>query len=299
MNILHLSLGSRRSSFGKASLSLLLGIALSACEGPGAGDESEISSESSPIYYGTPATPSLGTGVVQVRGCDSRGCFYCTGTIFSRYWVITAAHCYDRRMDQNGDGQISSQEGAPMFWVGPGPGPDPAFQPKYIAPRRIFFHPSSDVDVAMVWLGTPYEDGFTTTSLSTARYTGTQSETAYLNVFFAPTSAILGSNVYSYGYGFDGMGNGYGTLRWGAKTIAQEYGGGYAASGSTSCPGDEGGPDYYVNSQGYWFVTGIHSSLCCGCGGGTDWQSAASSWRDWAYSMWASCPDRTPRGQCR
>src|SRR5262245_55777550 len=59
----------------------------------------EIETTSQDIYHGTAVADVAGSGVVRLEmpGIDEFGrfaTFTCSGTVYSRYWILTSAHCF-------------------------------------------------------------------------------------------------------------------------------------------------------------------------------------------------------------
>jgi len=261
---------------------LLVGLALTmaaACSMPEPEGAEPIQQ---PIFHGSAVANVGATGVVML----SNGC---SGTVYRRYWILTAAHCISGSFDTNGDGVITSAEGAGNYSVVNVV--NDSGVTRNVAARTIYRFPTggwnsfSGVDVALIFLDPSTTGaGVNYLATTTANYTS-----GTLNIYQGETQPnLLNVTVLAYGYGPTVPNGPGGTLNTAPKRIARvfdtAYEGALINNAGTSCPGDSGGPDFMFDGSKY-VVTGVHSTGDGVCGGGNDFQYSAKAWRSWAAAL--------------
>jgi len=261
-----------------------LALSIAACETPELNEAQPIQQE---IYHGTPVSIPAATGVVMLLDGSLQGC---TGTVYRRYWIMTAAHSFDGSLDGNGDGTITAAEGAGRYAVSNLV--DDSGAVRRVGARAIYRFPTSawgafgGPDAAMVFVD-PSTTGAGMNYL--AANTGNYSN-GTLNIYQGETQPnLLDATVLAYGYAPTIAGGPMGTLNSAQKRIARvfdtAYEGGVIANAGTSCAGDSGGPDFMFDGSKY-VVTGIHSTSSNGCANnGNDFQYAAKAWRSWIAAL--------------
>lgn len=267
----------------------------------------EVVGKQGAIFNGALPTSATGTGVVLVRA-NGTG----SGTIVNQYWVLTCAHAFAAAQDANNDGVITFAEGAGQTVVSGGP--DLNGNPVALTAYAIYKHPASvwqgtapsGIDAALIFLS-PSSYGYSVKYLNQYSYSG-----GTVNVYQGATAPLVGADLMAWGYGPTGPNwVGAGALNWGWKVLHTAYANSYMAvqvpsTGryGTMCHGDSGGPDFYLEANPFRYsLVGIHSILndedCTGQNGlAADWDSAASSWREWMTATSRLCPAVTRSGRC-
>jgi Trypsin len=240
-----------------------------------------------PIYNGAVASDVAQQGVGQILDGEA-----CSAVVYSRYWLITAAHCFDPAWDTNGDGEISGSERPSPFFAR-FLAIDNSGTLGSIEISAAFRHPNSGTwgheaifhtDVALVHLD-PTSNGVSTSVLYAVNYSNGK-----LRIYSGSTASLQDSLVLAFGWGRqDSSGPGDGMLHKAWKQISKtDYTGDLSGAyngipfndAGTSCPGDSGGPDYHWDGSAFQ-MTAVHSTGPLDCTSGVDGDIGAQMWRDW------------------
>jgi hypothetical protein len=285
---------SRMQAFSSI-LTLLGGVLLASCEAP---PPSQIETEENPIYHGTDFSTNPITGVVRTCAPPHHD-WSCSGMVYNKYWVITAAHCFHSSSDLNGDGVITPAEAyaddpyAPFevqrAMSAAGTLTNIAIQAAFRQPPGLYWGDSAVPDVALVRLNTTGA-GVYIPNLYSGFYANQQLRLYQGSV--RSWNPLESHYAIAYGYGpIDSSGTGRGLLHAAWKKIAPYpesylYGGIKYNDAGPGCPGDSGGPDMYqVGTDDYQDLGIHHTGDDLNCVGSQDMNMSVEEWRDWIYAM--------------
>lgn len=222
----------------KAARTVLAGVGLFLAIGcGGTAAEMEWSSTTDPIVGG-----EVYTGLPAVGMITRSGSMHCTGTLIEKRKVLTAAHCVD-----------GFSASTLKFAIGPSMGKIE----KSIAVSATKFHPNwnkqaliNDVGYLTLAEDAPLEP---------------------IQVNRLMDQSWIGKKLFFVGYGVDNgtSQSGAGTKRsvWIPLNKVDPTLITYNEKGKSPCNGDSGGPAFYVDADGSYFVTGITSYGDWGCNG--------------------------------
>jgi secreted trypsin-like serine protease len=230
----------------RSFVSFLAIVTLAAATSCGTADDPSIVTASlatdAPVVHGTVTASWPGIGALVANfgyGWDA----FCTGTLISDRWVMSAAHCAD-----------SAETGIPATSMAFFIGPDVAGAGNRYAVDRATIHPQ--------WDSQNIENDISLLHLAVAVPASVATPIAINSV-----AVTNGTGIKFVGYGVSsadgqGGGGGSGTKRYGVSTIDHVYATSYhyspGTSSAMSCNGDSGGPDL-VGASGQEKVAGITS----------------------------------------
>lgn len=168
----------------------------------------------------------------------------CSGTLLRNDWVLTARHCVGGTPQTSVSAQIGSSVSQSQFHV-----------------------ERSDLDVALVKLGSPLPFKGLTTGVSNSLWYGT-------------LASLQGQTLYCSGYGNPG----FGTLRSANLTVTSTFPTGYNLSINASkqilAPGDSGG-SCVLSLAGANYITGVESGVTSTSAS----QISSDQFRDWVNAV--------------
>jgi hypothetical protein len=236
-----------------------------------------------PIYKGTAVENSHLTGSVVIG--DIRFGGFCSGSLASSTWALTAKHCIVPQ-DSDGNRLITVPEGADNVIVGNGP--DASGNPVALSAVLVVLHPQQDI--ALVKLAQPGFDASRLPGdlydLNTPPFGGRG--VRFMKISQTPTKNLQGQEIYRTGYAVDGQGGMFGTLRSGWTTADEVFEGWYRTPKGEGavCGGDSGGPDYawlnHPQQPSGWYLVGVHINGDQNCTGNVDSSmDGAAELRSW------------------
>jgi Trypsin len=248
------------------------------------------------IFNGQPIAEQSNAGFLGVPQILVPGAA-CSAVVYNKYWLITAAHCFEVGEDPEDDYvywktaipdsvarflQTSATNGAGQLNILAG-----------------FRSPDVEQDTAMVLLD-PTSAGVYMPTLQAQTTAPMRYSNGHLVIYGSSNASLEGtSTVQAYGWGFtgfNGSGNTYnGSLNRAWKNVDSSdslyyYESAFNNAG-TGCHGDSGGPDFWWDGGGFQ-LTGIHGSaptdLCNGEPGGRN--NGAEAFRTWVKNTAATLP---------
>jgi uncharacterized protein YqkB len=282
----------RKRSFRLHGCAALCALAAAGCTNPTDPSVDEVEAKTK-IYNGPVASDFLQQGTPQIVVANANGGTACTAVVYSQYWLITAAHCFDPSFDTNNDGVISGSERPSTFFAhflvvdANGTSGQIAIEAAYRHPSTTWGDTATwSVDAALVRLDSS-SSGVYTPYLYPVNYTNGK-----LKIYQGSTASLLNQYLLAFGWGTTNE-NPYtadGQLHKAWKTVSNvtmspPLQGDYNAvpynNAGTSCRGDSGGPDYLWDGSGFQMV-GIHSTG--GCQDGWEGDIGAERWRSWVVA---------------
>jgi hypothetical protein len=253
------------------------------CEGASVEGEQagEVESTQQPIYNGVKVASLANAGPLGVPVLNMG----CSAVVYSKYWLITAAHCFGPSADPQGDWVYWNTD-VPGGLYATGLQTSPENQGGTLNVLAAFRNPKFSQDTALVLLDPKSSGAYLPAIWS---YTGNRNTNGHLVIYGSSNASLSGKSVLAYGWGPTGepdLTRGYKTV--GLWPSSEYYSGLPYNNGGTNCPGDSGGPDFWWDGGGMQ-LTGIHARVGC-AQGASDLNNGAEAFRTWVKETAATVP---------
>jgi hypothetical protein len=282
----------RKPSAPSTHVAIIDLLALGGCGTP---TDLPLEESNQPIVNGPVAPDFAQQGTPRV--CIGVRDYCCSSVVYSKYWVITAAHCFQAAWDVNNDGVISGSEKPSAFYVDrvvidrAGHTGEIQIDAAYRHPNSAGWGSGQGTDVALVKLNGK-SSGVYVPYLYPVNYSNGK-----LKIYNGSTASLQDQYVLAFGWGYfsnvlpwdNNLHKGWKIIYKTDYTGADKgtYGASQYNEGGTTCHGDSGGPDYLWDGTGFE-MTGIHCQAwpddCATGADHVDLNRGAEMWRNWVVA---------------